>query len=416
MNASHQLDLFDHIAEVYAEADRPLSNDELYRAVSEKTGISQEELDRKERIGGAQALHSPLKRKIRWYQQTMKAMGLIERIESSRGLWQFRKEGKTVVREAEPSVAMLGFSTELGIAIWGSCGRVLSNFSEPVHLLLTSPCYPLLRPRAYGNPPESAYVDFLCRAIEPIITNLVPGGSIVLNLGNEAFLPGLPSRSIYRERLVIALVDRFGLHKVDELIWNNDAKLPGPYPWTSREDFRFLLNPAFEPVYWFTNDPLKLLSDNRRVLLPHTESHLKLIAQGGEKRTAIYGDGAYRLRPGSFGKRTDGRIPRNVLKFGHTCRDQQAYKAHCRELGIAANAAPMPLKLAKFLIRLLTEPGHLVADIFAGSFTTPKAAEKLGRRWFACDKIWDYVRGGAERFDDFPGFSLNPMFEKACQL
>jgi len=408
-----QLNLFDHVTQVYAEANGTISNDQLYQAVLVKAGIDPDDLQRKQPIGQAQELHSPLKRKIRWYQQTAKAMGLIERVEDMRGLWQITQEGKTRLRKAEPTVAMLAFSTDLGIALWGPNARVLRNFSEPIHLLLTSPPYPIQNARAYGGCVESKYVDFICHALEPIVANLVPGGSIVLNLGNECFLPGLPARSIYRERLVIALVDRFGLFKIDELIWRNGSKMPGPYPWTSKE--RFLLNPAYEPCYIFTNDPLRLISNNQRVLQPHTEQHLKLIAQGGEKRTAVYGDGAYTIRPGSFGKPTAGRIPRNVLDFGHACSDQQRYKRICKEMGIVANAAPMPLKLAKFLIQFLTEPGQLVVDIFGGSFTTAKAAEQLARLWLSCDQIWEFVRGGAERFRCAPGFFLNPLLERAIQ-
>lgn len=53
------------------------------------------------------------------------------------------------------------------------------------------------------------------------------------------------------------------------------------------------------------------------MLEPHTERHLKLMSQGGENREAVYGDGAYRIRKGSFGNVTAGRIPRNILQAGH---------------------------------------------------------------------------------------------------
>lgn len=36
-------------------------------------------------------------------------------------------------------------------------------------------------------------------------------------------------------------------------------------------------------------------------------------------------------------------------------------------------------------IRLMTDPGDLVMDVFAGSGTTLSVAEKLGRRWIGCD-------------------------------
>lgn len=36
--------------------------------------------------------------------------------------------------------------------------------------------------------------------------------------------------------------------------------------------------------------------------------------------------------------------------------------------------------------------------------TTPLACELEGRRWAATEMVFDYVRGGAERFVGFDGF------------
>lgn len=44
-----------------------------------------------------------------------------------------------------------------------------------------------------------------------------------------------------------------------------------------------------------------------------------------------------------------------------------------------------PTELVERVIRLASNPGDLVADFFVGSGTTAVAAEKLNRRWIACD-------------------------------
>lgn len=44
-----------------------------------------------------------------------------------------------------------------------------------------------------------------------------------------------------------------------------------------------------------------------------------------------------------------------------------------------------PEALLERIIRASTNPGDLVMDVFAGSGTTAAVAEKLGRRWIACD-------------------------------
>ena len=47
--------------------------------------------------------------------------------------------------------------------------------------------------------------------------------------------------------------------------------------------------------------------------------------------------------------------------------------------------ARFPLQLPTFFVRLMTQPGHLVFDPFAGTCTTAVAAENLGRRWLCTE-------------------------------
>jgi site-specific DNA-methyltransferase (cytosine-N4-specific) len=229
---------------------------------------------------------------------------------------------------------------------------------------------------------------------------------VVLNVSNDIFMPGSPARSLYRERLVIALCDKLGLHKMDETIWMVQNKAPAPVQWASKH--RYQLNTAYEPIYWFCNDPSHVRSDNRRVLEPHNGRHKKLMARGGETRDVVFADGAYRIRPGDFGATTSGRIPRNVLVQSHNCADKNTTRKTVRAMGLPAHSAVMPIACAKFYIEFLTEPGELVVDQYGGWFTTAKAAEIIGRRWLSTECMLEYARGGAERFRSSPGFWLNP--------
>lgn len=407
MQSLRQRDLFDHVAAAYAASPTGrLDNRQLYAFVAGNAGVEMEEMDKRVPIGRSGQKHSPAAREVRWRQQDLKRLGLIEKVEGERGLWQLTDAGEKKLRRARPDVAMLAFSTDLGIAIWGSCGRVFPSLGLPITLCVTSPPYPLRKPRAYGNlPATQEYIDFICGALEPIIANLVPGGSICLNVSNDIFEPGSPARSTYLERLTIALEDRLGLKLMDRLVWYNPSKPPGPVQWASLS--RVQLNQSYEPVLLLTNDPHRVRSDNRRVLQPHTERHLRLIAKGGEQREKSYADGAYRIHHGSYGKPTAGRIPRNVLTFGHGCRDHQQYRKDAAALGLPAHGAPMPLSLAEFLISFLTEPGELVVDPFGGTLKTARAAENLNRAWVVTEWILDYIRAGAERFRMAPGFRLS---------
>jgi len=401
-----QLDLFHHVAGVYADAVGTLDNATLYRTVAQRAGIAERELHAKVPIGSAGARRSPLTRKIRWVQQTLKQLRVIERVDGERGIWKLtERAGKDLDRVAA-GVKLVAFHTELGVAIWSRHQDVFANMGEPITLCVSSPPYPLRQARAYGNPDEAAYVNFMCEALEPIVRHLAPGGSIVLNVSNDIFESRSPARSMYLERLTLALHDRLGLALMDRIPWVNLSKPPGPTYWACVN--RVQLTTAYEPILWFTNDPLRVRSDNRRVLEEHTERHRKLMLAGGAQRAAEYGDGAYKLRPESYGRITEGKIARNVLQRGHACRDTSAYRQHAQALGLPLHGAMQPTSIPDFFIRLLSEPGDLVADPFGGSTKTGLAAQRLGRRWIVTEWILQYLRGAAELYRGFPGFQMNP--------
>lgn len=411
---SLQLDLFGHVGMAYTEAvGGMLDNATLYREVAERAGIDHEQLDARAPIGAAGKLRSPLKRQIRWYQQTLKQLGVIERVEGKRGIWQLaepvNKEGD--LHRAKSGVRLVAFSTDLGIAIWGRNQDIFPALREEIALYVSSTPYPLRTERAYGNPDQHDFVDFLCQSLEPIVRNLMPGGSVVLNLSNDVFEHKSPARSLYLERTVIALHERLGLSLMDRVPWVNLSKPPAPTYWACRLNVpqpRVQLTAAWEPIYWFTNDPSRINSDNRRVLKEHVERHIRLMEQGGARRTATYGDGAYRIRENSFGNVTEGAIPRNVIIRGHTCGDTRQYRNHAEALGLRAHGAMQPTEIPEFFIRFLTEPGQLVVDNFGGTGRAALASERTGRRWAISEWILQYLRGSAELFRGFPGFELHP--------
>ncbi len=393
----HQLSLFEGLQKAY-QSSSALNQQQLYGLLQASGCIAPKDLKERAPVGRAQQDVCLAKRRIRWHQQTLKAMGVIERVEGQRGVWRATEKGRKegALTPAPPRVAMLAFDTELGAAIWGACETVFGSLSESVAVCITSPPYPIAKARAYGGPRPSEWIDFICRALEPIVKRLLPGGTIAVNLGNDVFMPGSPARSNYRERFVIAMEERFGMAKLDELIWHNPARPPGPIQWASRQ--RVQLNSAYEPVYVFCNDPAACFADNRRVLRPHSERHRALVANGGENRRRSYGDGAHRVRPGAYASETPGAIPRNVLSIRHNCADQQALRRHARAAGLPDHGAVMPLELARFLVEWLSRPGDLVVDPMGGTLTTAKAAEMAGRRWLASEQHLEYLLAGAYRF------------------
>ena len=72
----------------------------------------------------------------------------------------------------------------------------------------------------------------------------------------------------------------------------------------------------------------------------------------------------------------------------------------CKTVGTERHPARFPAKLPEFFIRLLTSPGDLVVDIFAGSNTTGQVAEAEERCWLSFELRADYVAASAFRFLD----------------
>lgn len=390
-----QLKLF-HVTQAYNNAGNklPLSNDALYGEIASIMGWPRSYFEEKEAVGFPGQPHSLAKRRVRWMQQTLKHLGVLEKV--GRSSWKLAEKNKGGLHVIPARLALEAFSTHLGIALWSNCS-VLRQLHEPVHLCVTSPPYPLKKNRTYGGSERSqAWVDFLCVSMEPIVANLVPGGSIVLNISNDIFEDRSPARSLYVERMVLALHERLGLSLMDRIPWVNKSKPPGPTYWACGK--RVQLAVAWEHIFWFTDDPHKVRSNNTRVLEPHTEKHQKLMKQGGERRQAVYGDGAYTLRPGSFGSITDGRIPRNVIERGHVCADSLRIREAAKLLGLPPHPAMFPTAIPEFFIRFLTDENELVVDPFAGAFKTCLAAENLGRRWIGTEHVLEYVFQAGQLF------------------
>ena len=83
------------------------------------------------------------------------------------------------------------------------------------------------------------------------------------------------------------------------------------------------------------------------------------------------------------------------------------YLARVAEAGLKLHPARFPVQLPEWFIKLLTDPGDLVVDLFGGSMTTGWAAERTGRNWIGMDLVPEYVSASRLRFFD-EGGSLLP--------
>ena len=366
---------------------------QAYDDVAEAVGIAPGERRERSQVGGRSV--NVYERAVRWAQQRARLQGLARRVGPDD--WRLTGKGCETLRKAKPTVVITLWMTDLGCALFGSCEDAFSAHLDDfsVQTLLTSPPYPLLRPKQYNNTQdEAAYVDWMVRLAEQWARKLTPDGSLIVNLG-DVWEPGRPSLSLYQERLLIRLQEDVGFRLCQRFEWfKTAAAMPAPAEWVTVRRVR--VKPALEKFLWLSQSASPK-ADNRQVLAPYSDSMGKLLAAGGmqaAKRPSGYG-----MADGAFSERHEGAIPTNLITAANTS-SSGAYMRRCREAGLPIHPARFPEALPEFFIKLTTSPGDLVAEPFGGSFTTARVAESLGRRWVACEQVLEYARGGRLRFED----------------
>jgi len=288
------------------------------------------------------------------------------------------------------------YRTPSGAAWHGDAVEVLERevSDESVDLIVTSPPFALLRPKEYGNESQETYTSWFQPFSMEFWRVLKPTGSLIVDLGG-AWESGVPVKSIYAFELLIYLCrrprDRFYL--AQDFYWYNPARLPSPAAWVTVERIR--AKDAVNYVWWLSKTP-RPKADNSRVVLDYTDAMKKLLERGAYNRGRR--PSGHVVREG-FTANRGGAIPPNVLAISNTGNDKE-YLDACRRAGRKPHPARFPSDLPRFFIEMLTDPGDLVVDPFAGSNVTGQVAETLGRRWMSIDSDRDYVLGSMARFAD----------------
>ncbi len=166
------------------------------------------------------------------------------------------------------------YCTKHGRAFVGDSLALLGEVAdESIDLVLTSPPFALRRQKSYGNVEETEYVAWITPFSREVFRVLKKSGSFVLDLGGT-YRAGVPSRSLYNFRVLLALCDNVGFHLAEDFYWFNPAKLPSPIEWVNKRKIR--AKDSVNTIWWFskTDSPK---ADVRKVLTPYSERMKKLI-------------------------------------------------------------------------------------------------------------------------------------------
>lgn len=276
------------------------------------------------------------------------------------------------------------------------CGDSLQLLNNPefvqpgsVNLIMTSPPFGLVRKKEYGNVDADEYVQWFRPFAEAFYKALDDTGSLVIDIGG-AWIPGQPTRSLYHYELLIMLCREYKFHLAQEFYWWNPSKLPTPAEWVNVRRIR--VKDAVNCVWWLSKTPWPKAS-NTRILQPYSDSMMDLLKNGYKAK----------LRPSGhdistkFSVNNGASIPPNILAIANT-ESNSAYLRYCTEHGLKTHPARYPAALPEYFIRMLTDPGDLVIDPFAGSCITGEVSERLNRKWICAELREDYVGGAQGRF------------------
>lgn len=344
----------------------------------------------------------PWRQTVHWVRMDAVAAGYIERREH--GVWTLSDLGRRLLPEARPGIILTVYETPSGQVVWADAMSAAGALSDAsLNLVFTSPPYPILAGRSYGTFSEGEIVELIVRCAREWHRSLAADGSLVLNF-KDVWLPkqatGGAVRSLYQEKLAIALCEDVGFHFADRFIWKNPSHLPDN-PWITVRKVR--TNCDFENVLWFGKTP-NPKADNQRVLVdaaPSTIATYARKAMRGLKGTI--GPSGHNHEFSSQILAQDAGmgfkvIPRNVLEISNanTHRD---LTARLESAGLGKHDAMMPLALAEFFVNFLTEKDDTVYDPFFGSGTTGLAAHRTGRRFIGSDRSLAHLLGSALRFE-----------------
>ncbi len=290
----------------------------------------------------------------------------------------------------------LAYSTDFGSAYQYKIEEFLvskdfDKYRGKVELLITSPPFPLVSPKRYGNKVGDDYLEWLAELASPLSELLTPTGSIVLEIGN-AWVKGEPTMSTLPLETLITFGRRGGLHVNQQFVCHNPSRLPSPAVWVNIKRIR--VKDSFTHVWWFSK-AAATKADNRKVLKPYSAAMEKLLERGTYNTGKRPSD--HSIGETSFLTNNGGAIPSSMLSFGNT-NVPAAYRNWCKEVGVRLHPARMQEGLVQFFVDFLTDESDLVFDPFGGSATTGSVAERSRRKWAITEPDFEYLVGSYGRF------------------
>ena len=244
---------------------------DLYDEIAGQLNLSDEDRHGIVKVGTRKV--NAFERRVRWTRQTAVLRGLISKEEPS--VWRLTETANAKLGNIRQGSILTFAISEAGTFLWANAEDAVGVIEKgSIQLICSSPPYPLLHPKAYGNVPPAQYVEWLTRLFEKWLPLLTPDGSFLFNIGH-GFKEGSASQQLHIERLLIKLEDELGIHLLQHLYWHSPTKMP-PLQWVGIQRLR--VTPSVEPLLWLSPNP-NAYGNNRNVLREYTPGGRRSIAK-----------------------------------------------------------------------------------------------------------------------------------------
>ena len=274
-----------------------------------------------------------------------------------------RREPRRAWRGVPGVTLSSAYSTDSGALVVADCLSVLAQLpDETFDLVVTSPPYDG-QPK-YGNGERYErdwYEGFFLKVTAEILRTLKPHGSFVLNYRSKRHGG---ERGTFQYELVFRLREQ-GFLFCEDFIWGKPSPPPGRFNRFLKDAveycFQFAKTPAWQffPKHCLTPARWDARDRERRKKLAHNYVRVNEPSGQGRKRVQA---GPDMVRPSTL-LLLEPEFNPNPTR----------------------HPARFPIQLPTFFIKLLSKPGQLVFDPFAGTCTTALAAETLHRRWLVTE-------------------------------
>ena len=242
------------------------------------------------------------------------------------------------------------------LIIWGDTLDALSSKipNSSVDLIFADPPYNIgknFNGRKDKWTSEEAYLEWCYKWIDLCLRKLKDKGSFYLMAATQ----NMPYFDIYlRDKICI----------LSRIIWSYDS---------SGVQAKRYYGSLYEPILFCVKDKQQYTFNADDILVE---------AKTGAKRKLI----DYRKPvPTQYSSR---KVPGNVWDFPRVRYRMEEYEKHPTQ---------KPIALLERIVRASSNPGDLVLDPFAGTFTTCFVAKKLGRQSIGIEIEEDYVKIGLRR-------------------